>query len=391
MNERQKIVQQQFLNNEEEVIKRLKSVYDQSMTDINSKIAELDSSIGTLQAALNDIHGDDIGDLAQAALGSRANFTPAEARETLRSMIQSKVYQKQYQEALQKQVGSVLDKMHKEQFKTVSEYLEKCYEEGFIGTMYDLNGQGIPIAFPIDQESMVRAVQLDSKIVEGYYHRLGVDTAMLKKRITAEVSRGISSGLTYLQLAQQLAGKTSIGYTNASRIVRTEGHRIQCQAGMDACYKAKDMGADVVKQWDSTLDARTRDSHAKIDGEVKELDEKFSNGLMFPGDPNGIAAEVIHCRCALLQRARWALGNGFTKMNNFSGQLESFSSPAEYDTFKASYFSSENRSYMNFVTRMAEKYGTWAFAKVLDAMTESEYKHYAELLAKNPLFNEGSE
>ena len=28
---------------------------------------------------------------------------------------------------------------------------------------------------------------------------------------------------------------------------------------------------------------------------------------MFPGDPNGGAAEVINCRCALLQRARWAL------------------------------------------------------------------------------------
>lgn len=391
MNKRQKIVQQRFLNNEKAVIGRLKSVYDQSMTDINGKISELDASIGKLQAALNDINGDEIGDLARAALGSRKNFTPSEARETLQSMIQSKVYQKQYQEALQKQVGGVLDKMHTEQYQTVSEYLEKCYEEGFLGTMYDLNGQGIPMAFPIDQESMVRAVQLDSKIVEGYYNRLGVDVDMLKKRITAEVSRGISSGMTYLQMAQQLAVKTSIGYTNASRIVRTEGHRIQCQAGMDACHKAKDMGADVVKQWDSTLDARTRDSHATLDGEVKELDEKFSNGLMFPGDPSGIAAEVINCRCSLLQRAKWAMSSGFTKIDNFSGQLESFSSPADYDTFKTSYYSSENRSYMNYVTAMSEKYGTWNFEAVLDSMTDAEYKHYSKLLSKNPLFNEGSE
>lgn len=66
------------------------------------------------------------------------------------------------------------------------------------------------------------------------------------------------------------------------RIARTEGHRIQCQSGMDACYKAKEKGANVVKQWDATLDVKTRTSHVQVDGEIRELDEKFSNGLMFP-------------------------------------------------------------------------------------------------------------
>lgn len=28
---------------------------------------------------------------------------------------------------------------------------------------------------------------------------------------------------------------------------------------------------------------------------------------MFPSDPKGSAGEVINCRCALLQRARWSL------------------------------------------------------------------------------------
>lgn len=45
----------------------------------------------------------------------------------------------------------------------------------------------------------------------------------------------------------------------------------------------------------------------KVDGEIREIDEKFSNGLMFPGDPSGGAAEVVNCRCSLLERARWTL------------------------------------------------------------------------------------
>ena len=307
MNKRQKIVQEQFIDDEEKVINRLKSVYTQSQKDINGKIANLDTSIGQLQKALAGIGDDDIGDLARALLGSKKQFTPDEARETLQSMLQSKVYQKKYQTALQSQVGGILDKMHDKEFKLVSDYLNECYENGFIGTMFDLQGQGIPMCFPLDQEAMVRAVQLDSKISKGLYSRLGEDVALLKKKITAQVSRGISTGMSYQQVAQQLAGYTNIGFNNAVRIARTEGHRVQVQSGMDACYKAKEKGADVVKQWDAALDARTRDSHAMVDGEIRELDKPFSNGLMFPGDPSGGAAEVVNCRCALLQRARWAL------------------------------------------------------------------------------------
>ena len=390
MNRRQKLVQKKFLNNEEAVIKRLGQVYSQSVKDITGKISVLDSRIEQLQKAYDSIDGDDIGDLARAVLGGRKHYTPEEAKETLRSMIQSKVYQKKYQEALQGQVGGVLDKLHDQEFKTISEYLDKCYEDGFVGTLFDLQGQGVPMAFPLDQEQMVRAVQLDSKISQGLYTRLGQDIPTLKKRITAEVSRGISSGMRWEEVARQLSGKTGIGYTNAIRIARTEGHRIQCQAGMDACEKAVDMGADVVKQWDSTLDGKTRDSHAAIDGEIREIDQPFSNGLMFPGDPNGMAAEVINCRCALLERARWAVGGGFTKWNNFSKQLETFESPQDYDTFKESFFSKENVQYMNYVDEMSTQYGTRDFATVLDAMTDQEYKHYSKLLARNPIYNSGA-
>ena len=343
MNHRQKLVQQQFLNDEGKVIKRLKSVYDQSMKDINGKISTLDSSIAELQKAYNSIDKQGVDDGVRAVsheLLGKKWYTPEEAKETLQSVIQSKVYQKKYQTALQKQVGDILDKMHTQQFNTVSEYLEQCYENGFIGTMFDLQGQGIPLCFPLDQEQMVRAVQLDSKIVEGYYQRMGKDVAMLKKRITAEVSRGISSGMRWQQIAQQLQNKTSIGYTNAIRIARTEGHRIQCQAGMDACYKAKDMGADVVKQWDSTLDARTRDSHAKLDGEIREIDEPFSNGLMFPGDPHGIAAEVINCRCALLERARWALGEAELKTLQDRAAFFGLDKTDTFDDYKRKYLNS---------------------------------------------------
>lgn len=347
MNNRQRLVQQQFLNNEEAVIKRLKQVYGQSYNDITKKVADLDESIAYLQEVYKGIEPDGLTGAALDYFASRGQDpSPEQAQETVKSMLQSKVYQKNYQTALQKQVDGILDKMHTNEFKTVSDYLKTCYDDGFIGAMFDLQGQGIPLCFPLDQEAMVRAVQLDSKISQGLYSRMGEDVAMLKKHITAQVSRGVANGMSYEKIAQQIGFKmlgtydTPGGaYANALRIARTEGHRIQVQGTMDACYKAKEKGADVVKQWDSTLDSATRESHQKVDGEIRELDEKFSNGLMFPGDPSGGASEVVNCRCALLQRSRKGLDEA---------ELETLKERAKYFGLdKSDSFEDYKKKYLN--------------------------------------------
>lgn len=288
MKYREKIVQIEFLDDEERVIRRLQAVYNQSLKYITQKANALQEEIYKIQDKYNSIEDE-------------------QERETLKSMERSKVYQKQYQDALKAQVNSILDKMHRKEFKTVNKYLNDCYDKAFTGNMYVLHGEGIPLIVPIDQEKVVRAVQVNSKISKGLYSRLGEDVDLLKRKITAQISRGVATGMSYSQMTQQLAGYTKTGYNNAVRITRTEGHRIQQESTMDACYAARERGADVVKQWDATMDANTRESHQMVDGEVRALDEKFSNGLMYPGDPSGSAAEVINCRCVLLQRAKWAL------------------------------------------------------------------------------------
>ena len=275
MNQRQKELQQHYLNNEKAVLKQLERNYQDALDEINSKIE--------LLMARQDAD------------------------------MQHVIYQVEYQKALKTQVQAILETLQANEFETVSEYLTQSYEDGFMGTMYDLQGQGIPLIFPIDQEQVAEAIQTETNLSESLYTAMGHDIKDLQKKISGEISRGLSSGQMYSEITRNIASWARIPKNNAMRITRTEAHRLQCRAGMSACQKAKSKGADVLKQWDSSLDAKTRDSHARIDGEIKELDEKFSNGLMYPGDPAGSAAEVINCRCALLQRARWALGNDYTK------------------------------------------------------------------------------
>lgn len=100
----------------------------------------------------------------------------------------------------------------------------------------------------------------------------------------------------------------------------------------------------MLKQWDASLDARTRDSHARVDGEIRELDEKFSNGLMFPGDPNGAAAEVVNCRCTSNTRARWALDEDELQTLQDRAEYFRLDKTENFEDYKAKYLSAAEES-----------------------------------------------
>ena len=304
MNKRQIEVQKVSADNEERVIRQLRQVYNQASKDCAAKIQEL-------------------------------------SMRTDMENLQTIIYQKQYQEALKKQIDGILNELNSNSFNTIADYLGECYETGFFGTLYDLQGQGIPLCFPINQEEVVQALQVDSKISQGLYQRMGEDTDYLKKSIKAELSRGISNGSSWNVVAGKIASGMNSPFTKAYNraigIARTEGHRVQQESTLHCQQRAKSKGADVVKQWDSTLDSVTRPHHIELDGQVKEVDEPFEVAgmkAMYPG-AFGNPAEDCNCRCCLLQRARWALSKEeyVTKFNGDTGELVKI--PAKsYNEFK---------------------------------------------------------
>lgn len=289
MNRWEKEVQKSLLDSEEAALKELEKQYTRALKEVSVKIRQFQTDINALDEALSQAGLDDT------------------TKAMLQSRKQSKIYQQQYQKALQQQIGSILDKMHGDNYATIDKYLHDCYEIGYVGTMYDLAKQGMPIIAPIDQAAEIKAILTDSKVNGSLYEALGVDVSKLKKTISHEISRGIATGMGYADIARNISLVSNAPLSRTKTIARTEGHRIQEASSFDAAGAAKQRGADLVKQWDASLDGRTRDSHRRVDGEIKELDEKFSNGLMYPGDPNGGAAEVVNCRCTMLTRARAAL------------------------------------------------------------------------------------
>ena len=102
MNKYQKEYIQKNIADEEEVLKEIKKVYRKAESDISHKIARL----------------------------------MKEMKRAKESDIQSKIWQIKYQRALLKQVEDAINKIN--DYDSIMDYLEKCYECGWYGVLYDL-------------------------------------------------------------------------------------------------------------------------------------------------------------------------------------------------------------------------------------------------------------
>lgn len=77
------------------------------------------------------------------------------------------------------------------------------------------------------------------------------------------------------------------------------GGDAETKARLDGMYWAEYLGNRMHKAWITTLDNRTRHSHAMLDGVDIPLNEIFDNGCARPKDPNGKPEEICNCRCSL--------------------------------------------------------------------------------------------
>lgn len=357
MNKAQKEVQQAQLNDEKKVIKLLELVYEQAKKDCEQKIREL--------SARTDLEN-----------------------------LQSIVYQKEYQQMMVDQLEAMLYDLHEGQFKTIADYLEQSYINGYVGMFYDLQSTGIPLVIPIQQDQVVKALKTNSKLSSGLYKRLGEDVDYLKRSIRAELSRGISSGSSWNEMAVRIANGMNSpfrkAYNNAIRIARTEGHRIQNEGALDGQHGAKKKGADIVKQWDSTLDGRTRDEHRECDGQIREIDEPFDVGgekMQAPG-VGGSAKNVCNCRCCLLQRAKWALDEDELEELKERAAFLGLDKSKDFENFKQKYCQlPENADTMEVPKGHSEAYESLMEGLKVNKVTYREVKDLGKSLTSDEIID----
>jgi len=145
----------------------------------------------------------------------------------------------------------------------------------------------------------------------------GTSFENLRKNIQAQISEALELGETIREIRNRILESVDGVYADfgtdpnkaairANAIARTESATGE-NFGSYTQAKAEGMQR---KQWLSAIDSRTRGAddddefdHVHANGETVNIDEPFTStgeSIMYPGDPEGSAGNVINCRCAMI-------------------------------------------------------------------------------------------
>jgi uncharacterized protein with gpF-like domain len=170
----------------------------------------------------------------------------------------------------------------------------------------DRQFQSIKHHFPVEMEK--KDAQLDFQelaidFITTYGMRLArqvSDTTI--KQVNKTIDRSVQEGLSTSETVSVIRDRASIlSRSRAMTIAVTETHNALSWAKNESTRLISDeLGLELLKEWNTVEDERTRQSHREADGQKVGMDESFTVGgesLRYAGDINGSAANTINCRC----------------------------------------------------------------------------------------------
>ena len=202
------------------------------------------------------------------------------------------------------------------------------------GTFEIENGLNINTSYTLyDRDTVANLIKNDPDILKRPSLDKNLDKRWNKKLFQSHITQGILQGESIDDLAKRVAfGTTKQDMNAAIRNARTSTTCAQNAGRTQSYQRAVNMGIELYQVWHAALDSRTRSSHRHMDGEkvkvIKGKQVKFSNGLRYPGDPDGRAEEVWNCRCTLV--TSFDENEDFTDIKDRANKLDEQS----YDEWK---------------------------------------------------------
>lgn len=185
--------------------------------------------------------------------------------------------------------------------RSIGKGLKTLYQEGYYQTGFILETElQTKLAYTMLNTKAIEKAVTNSISGLKWTERMGLNRDNTIAKIKQELSRGLIQGEGYQKMARRMRNRLEVDMNKTLRIARTEGHRVIEESSYDSLVHAENMGIKAKKRWIATLDERTRSSHQYLDGETIEVDERFSNGLLYPGEASGPPEEIINCRCTTI-------------------------------------------------------------------------------------------
>lgn len=245
------------------------------------------------------------------------------------------------------------------------------------------HGAGVSFGFSLyDQNTVSRLLVSDPQLLPEWKIDEPKDYAWNYKNVQNSILQGTIQGERLDQISNRIAKGLAMRNENTAKtFARTAMTGAQNAGRQTRLQEAVNKGLNVKKQWMATLDSHTRDSHADVDGEVVGVNEKFSNGLEYPGEPGGAPAEVYNCRCTMV-------GNlveypaEYKRYDNINGELIRNMSYREWENAKRAESKTgiktklptpvEFKRDFDIAKSTLPKGGEW---RVDDTYTVSDYEH----------------
>ena len=256
---------------------------------------------------------------------------------------------------------------------------------GYMPEVYAINGNyiqykiskdlNINIAFTLfDEPTVERLIKQKPTLLPKAKVDIPKDKQWNKQKLSSAIAQGVMQGETIDDIAKRLAAVTDMNRNSAVRNAATMTTSAQNAGRVDGMRRAQDMGVELLQMWVATLDGHTRYSHRQVDGELRAIGKRFTNGLLYPGDPDGAPEEVYNCRCVLSAKVKGSNIDFEDRNNRMQGMTyqQWKDGKGGEPLFKAA--RNENRDYV-----MHEEY-----RKLLGKRVPSSLAGFQDLKYKNP-------
>lgn len=275
--------------------------YQETEEVLSDMIAELESIYSQAYNELSDVAKRFFADYIEAEKKKREQLQKGKiTKEDYRTWRRNQYMTGRQTYALMETMSDNLTNRNTIAASIINSYLPEVYAINGNYTTYQIeNHFGINTIFTMyDEQTVARLIREQPDLLPRARIDIPKDKQWNKKLLNSAMIQGIMQGDDVYTLANRLAAVTDMNRTSAIRNAATMTTAAQNGGRMDGYKRAKAMGVKGLKhEWIATLDGHTRESHIDVDGEVREIGQKFSNGLTYPGEPGGAPAEVYNCRC----------------------------------------------------------------------------------------------
>lgn len=152
----------------------------------------------------------------------------------------------------------------------------------------------------LNQDTVLRLIKDSPAVLPKAKAKIEKNKRWNTPKLRSALTHAIVQGDSIPKLSKKVEEICGSNKAIATRNARTMMTGARNAGTLAAYVRAEQNGMHIQKQWMAALDERTRVSHRHLDGEIKPVNEKFSNGLMHPGDTMGRPAEVWNCRCTMV-------------------------------------------------------------------------------------------